>query len=40
VLGGFGGGEKPVIAEVIPRVGEALLCLLTDGLATAASRFN
>lgn len=40
VLSDFSSEQKQVIAEIIPRVGEALTCLLTDGLTQAMNRFN
>lgn len=40
VLSDFTKEEKQTIAPVIPRVSEAILCLLTDGLTTAMNRYN
>ncbi|MFC1983554.1 aminoacyl-tRNA hydrolase [Chloroflexota bacterium] len=40
VLSDFTPDEKQTITEVIPRVSEAILCLLTDGLVTTMNRYN
>ena len=40
VLGGFTPDEKQTIAQVIPRVSEAIYCLLTEGLTAAMNRYN
>jgi len=40
VLSDFTPDEKQVITQVIPRVSEAILCLLTEGLAAAMNRYN
>jgi len=40
VLSDFPAGEKQTITEVIPRVGEAILCLLTEGLTSAMNKYN
>ena len=40
VLGDFTPDQVRTIAEVIPRVSEALLCLLTEGLTTAMNKYN
>jgi len=40
VLGDFTPDQARTIAEVIPRVSEALLCLLTEGLTTAMNKYN
>ncbi len=40
VLSDFTPDEKQTIAEVIPSVSEAVLCLLTDGLVAAMNRYN
>ena len=40
VLSDFTPDEKQAITQVIPEVGEAILCLLTEGLATAMNRYN
>jgi PTH1 family peptidyl-tRNA hydrolase len=40
VLGDFTPDQERTIAEVIPRVSEALLCLLTEGLTTAMNKYN
>lgn len=40
VLGDFSPDEKKVMDEVIPRVTEALDCLIKEGLAAAMNRFN
>ena len=40
VLSDFTAEEKQVISEVIPRVSEAILCLLEEGLEKAMNRYN
>ena len=40
VLGDFTPDEKQVITHVIPRVVEAIYCLLTEGLTVAMNRYN
>jgi len=40
VLSDFTPEEKQAITQVIPRVNEAILCLLTEGLTTAMNRYN
>jgi PTH1 family peptidyl-tRNA hydrolase len=40
VLSDFTPEEKQAIARVIPRVSEAILCLLTEGLTPAMNKFN
>ena len=40
VLSDFTPDEKQAITQVIPEVGEAILCLLTEGLAMAMNRYN
>ena len=40
VLSDFTPDEKQAIARVIPRVSEAIFCLLTEGLTTAMNKFN
>jgi PTH1 family peptidyl-tRNA hydrolase len=40
VLGDFTPDEKQIIAPVIPRVNEAILCLLTEGLTAAMNKYN
>ena len=40
VLNDFTPDEKQAVTRVIPEVGEAILCLLTEGLTTAMNRFN
>jgi PTH1 family peptidyl-tRNA hydrolase len=40
VLSDFTPDEKQAIDRVIPRVGEAILCLLTEGLTPAMNKFN
>jgi len=40
VLSDFTAEEKEAISSVIPRVTEAILCLLTEGLTTAMNKFN
>ncbi len=40
VLSDFAKEENRAMAPVIPRVSEAILCLLTEGLTTAMNKFN
>lgn len=40
VLSDFTPEEKQIITRVIPRVSEAILCLLTEGLTAAMNRYN
>jgi PTH1 family peptidyl-tRNA hydrolase len=40
VLSDFTPEQKQTIAQIIPRVNEALLCLLTEGLTPAMNRYN
>lgn len=40
VLGDFTPEEWPILEEVRSRVAEAILCLLTQGMAAAMNRFN
>jgi len=40
VLSDFTPEEKQVITQVVSRVSEAVLCLLTEGLATAMNKYN
>ncbi len=40
VLSDFTPEEKQIITQVIPRVSEAILCLLTEGLTTAMNKYN
>ena len=40
VLSNFTSEEKQIIVQVIPRVSEAIYCLLTEGLATAMNKYN
>ena len=40
VLSDFTPDEKQTITQVIARVSEAILCLLTEGLAAAMNRYN
>jgi len=40
VLSDFNADEKQTITQVIPRVSEAILCLLTEGLTAAMNRYN
>jgi len=40
VLSDFTPEEKQVIMQVVPRVSEAILCLLTEGLAAAMNKYN
>jgi len=40
VLSDFNADEKQTITQVIPRVSEAILCLLTEGLTAAMNKYN
>ncbi len=40
VLSDFPPDEKQVIAQVIPRVSEAIRCLLTEGLVAVMNKYN
>jgi PTH1 family peptidyl-tRNA hydrolase len=40
VLSDFTAEEKQVISQVIPRVGEAIHCLLNEGLEAAMNKYN
>ena len=40
VLSDFAPDEKKIITEVIPKVSEAILCLLSEGLTTAMNKYN
>ena len=40
VLSDFTSDEEQTITQVMPEVSEAILCLLTEGLATAMNRYN
>jgi PTH1 family peptidyl-tRNA hydrolase len=40
VLGRFTSEEKVVLAEVYPRVAEAIFCILSEGITTAMNRYN
>ncbi|MFB0559457.1 MAG: aminoacyl-tRNA hydrolase [Dehalococcoidales bacterium] len=40
VLSDFTPGEKQAISTVMPGVGEAILCLLTEGLVAAMNKYN
>jgi len=40
VLQDFTPAEKRAIDKIVPKVGEAILCLLTEGLTPAMNRFN
>ena len=40
VLGDFTPDEKQTITQVIPKVSEAILCLLTEGPVAAMNRYN
>ena len=40
VLGDFTPDEKRVITHVLPRVSEAILCLLSEGLTVAMNKYN
>jgi PTH1 family peptidyl-tRNA hydrolase len=40
VLSDFTPEQKQAIAQIIPRVSEAILCLLTEGLTPAMNKYN
>jgi len=40
VLGDFTPDEKKIITETIPKVSEAILCLLTEGLTEVMNKYN
>ncbi|GAJ10401.1 unnamed protein product [marine sediment metagenome] len=40
MLSDFTSDEEQTITQVMPEVSEAILCLLTEGLATAMNRYN
>jgi len=40
VLSDFSPEEKQTVNQVIPRVSEAILCILTEGLEAAMNKFN
>jgi len=40
VLNDFTPEEKPAIKKVVPKVSEAILCLLNEGLTTAMNKYN
>jgi PTH1 family peptidyl-tRNA hydrolase len=40
VLNDFDPDEKQIITEVIPKVSEAILCLLNEGLTAAMNKYN
>ncbi len=40
VLSDFTPDEKQIITQVIPRVSEAIFCLLTEGLTLAMNKYN
>ncbi len=40
VLSDFTPEEKKAITKIVPRVSEAILCLLTEGLTPAMNKFN
>lgn len=40
VLSNFTPDEKQIIVQVIPRVSEAIYCLLTEGLVATMNRYN
>jgi len=40
VLSDFTPDEKKIITEVIPKVSEAILCLLSEGLTAAMNKYN
>jgi len=40
VLSDFTSEEKQIITDVIPRVSEAIFCLLTEGLTSAMNKYN
>jgi len=40
VLSDFNADEKQTITQVIPKVSEAILCLITEGLTAAMNKYN
>jgi peptidyl-tRNA hydrolase, PTH1 family len=40
VLGDFSALDQPVINDTVQRVGEAVVCLMIEGLAAAMNKFN
>jgi PTH1 family peptidyl-tRNA hydrolase len=40
VLSDFDSSENKIVAEVIKKVGESILCLLSDGLIAAMNKYN
>jgi PTH1 family peptidyl-tRNA hydrolase len=40
VLGDFTGVERDILKETVVRVGQALLCLITEGVEMAMNRYN
>ena len=40
VLSDFTAEEKQIISQVIPRVSEAIICLLSEGLVAAMNKYN
>ena len=40
VLSDFTPEEKEIVTQVVPRVSEAILCLLTEGLTAAMNKYN
>ena len=40
VLSDFTPEEKEIVTQLVPRVSEAILCLLTEGLTVAMNRYN
>lgn len=40
VLGRFTSEEKAVVEQTIPKVAEAIYCILTEGLSTAMNKYN
>jgi PTH1 family peptidyl-tRNA hydrolase len=40
VLGDFDASERKIVAGVINKVNEAILCLISDGLTAAMNRYN
>lgn len=40
VLGDFSQEEQKMIEKIVPRVGEILVCLLSEGLTAAMNKFN
>lgn len=40
VLGAFSSQERSIIDEVVPKVAEAVRCVLTEGLAAAMNKYN